>query len=252
MRRSPNARRPLAAFRPTSDATQLMTEELRLEMVARATELPTCTTASPWSAAAKPLPQPRATALGEELVVEREQTHRSRSVSARWKRALPRCRRNVPAASPRSSAALHRSACWRAEIANLRASATRRRPNFRRPGRRWTRCASDIVDEGDNVRKAIAATEAHNTELNRRLAAMEDDFAALRAENADLRRVAGRGLGERTRGKPPASRAAQRNRGGRRPDQPDTRPGTPARCPTRRGRPNRSRLPPCSARCGTG
>ena len=45
--------------------------------------------------------------------------------------------------------------------------------------------------EGDNVRKAMAASEAEKAELQLRLAAMEDDYAALRAENVELRRVAG-------------------------------------------------------------
>jgi chromosome segregation ATPase len=44
---------------------------------------------------------------------------------------------------------------------------------------------------GDNLRKALAATEAEKGELALRLAALEDDLGALRAENADLRRVAG-------------------------------------------------------------
>lgn len=45
--------------------------------------------------------------------------------------------------------------------------------------------------EGDNLRKALAATEAEKEDLGRRLAALEDDVDALRAENAELRGVAG-------------------------------------------------------------
>lgn len=44
---------------------------------------------------------------------------------------------------------------------------------------------------GDNVTKAIAATEAERDALNARLIQMEEAIADLRAENADLRRVAG-------------------------------------------------------------
>jgi chromosome segregation ATPase len=46
-----------------------------------------------------------------------------------------------------------------------------------------------LVD-GDNLAKAIAATEAENAELNGRLNRLEADYAALRAENEDMRRRA--------------------------------------------------------------
>jgi chromosome segregation ATPase len=51
--------------------------------------------------------------------------------------------------------------------------------------------AAEAVAGGDNLRKALAATEAEKGELALRLAALEDDLDALRAENAELRRVAG-------------------------------------------------------------
>ncbi len=47
------------------------------------------------------------------------------------------------------------------------------------------------IAEGDNLRKAIAATEAEKEALAARLAALEQEHAALRAENAELRRMAG-------------------------------------------------------------
>jgi chemotaxis protein MotB len=50
---------------------------------------------------------------------------------------------------------------------------------------------ADVIAEGDNYRKAMAATEADKADLALRLAALEDDYAALRAENTELRRVAG-------------------------------------------------------------
>ena len=49
----------------------------------------------------------------------------------------------------------------------------------------------DAVAEGDNIQKAIAAAEAEKTALETRLIALEEEFATLRAENAELRRVAG-------------------------------------------------------------
>jgi hypothetical protein len=48
-----------------------------------------------------------------------------------------------------------------------------------------------VMSEGDNYRKAMTATESEKAELALRLAALEDDYAALRAENTELRRVAG-------------------------------------------------------------
>jgi chromosome segregation ATPase len=45
--------------------------------------------------------------------------------------------------------------------------------------------------DGDNLAKAIAATEAEKAELGSRLNRLEADYAALRAENEDLRRRAG-------------------------------------------------------------
>ena len=50
---------------------------------------------------------------------------------------------------------------------------------------------ADATAEGDNVRKALAATESEKASLTLRVAALEDDYAALRAENTELRRVAG-------------------------------------------------------------
>jgi chromosome segregation ATPase len=47
-----------------------------------------------------------------------------------------------------------------------------------------------IFADGDNVAKAIAAAEAENSALAQRLAALETEHASLRAENEDLRRVA--------------------------------------------------------------
>jgi hypothetical protein len=45
--------------------------------------------------------------------------------------------------------------------------------------------------DGDNLAKAIAATEAENAELNGRLSRLETEYAALRAENDDMKRRAG-------------------------------------------------------------
>jgi chromosome segregation ATPase len=50
---------------------------------------------------------------------------------------------------------------------------------------------ADAIAEGDNYRKAMAANDSEKQELALRLAALEDDYAALRAENTELRKVAG-------------------------------------------------------------
>jgi len=50
---------------------------------------------------------------------------------------------------------------------------------------------ADAMAEGDNFRKAMVATAAEKESLALRVAALEDDYAALRAENTELRRVAG-------------------------------------------------------------
>ncbi|MEJ0097365.1 MAG: hypothetical protein WDM84_04755 [Bauldia sp.] len=47
------------------------------------------------------------------------------------------------------------------------------------------------MTEGDNFRKAMAATESERESLAVRIASLEGDYAALRAENAELQRVAG-------------------------------------------------------------
>ncbi len=47
------------------------------------------------------------------------------------------------------------------------------------------------VTAGDNMQKSIAAGEAEKTVLAQRIAALEGEHEALRAENAELRRVAG-------------------------------------------------------------
>ncbi|MCB1495012.1 MAG: hypothetical protein KDJ86_04440, partial [Bauldia sp.] len=44
---------------------------------------------------------------------------------------------------------------------------------------------------GDNISKAMTTLEAEKSELASRLAALEEDHANLRAENAELRRTAG-------------------------------------------------------------
>jgi chromosome segregation ATPase len=53
------------------------------------------------------------------------------------------------------------------------------------------RAEADLMTSGDNTRKVIAALEAEKAELAVRFSALEDDYAQLKAENAELRRVAG-------------------------------------------------------------
>jgi DNA repair exonuclease SbcCD ATPase subunit len=53
-----------------------------------------------------------------------------------------------------------------------------------------TPAQGELLD-GDNIRKAIAATEAEKDALAAQLSALEGDQAKLRVENAELRRIAG-------------------------------------------------------------
>ena len=75
------------------------------------------------------------------------------------------------------------------EIARLTAALEDTARHREESGAGMEGASSEIA--GDNLRKALSAAEAQNSELGLRLAALEDDLAALRAENADLRRVAG-------------------------------------------------------------
>ena len=50
---------------------------------------------------------------------------------------------------------------------------------------------ADLMVSGDNTRKAIAGLEAEKAELAARFTTLEEDYAQLHAENAELRRVAG-------------------------------------------------------------
>ena len=53
------------------------------------------------------------------------------------------------------------------------------------------RAEADLMNSGDNTRNAITELEAEKAELAARFSSLEDDFALLRAENAELRRVSG-------------------------------------------------------------
>jgi chromosome segregation ATPase len=54
-----------------------------------------------------------------------------------------------------------------------------------------TKAEVDAMSAGDNLRKALAVTEAEKTALQGRVLALEDEHAALRGENAELRRISG-------------------------------------------------------------
>ena len=53
------------------------------------------------------------------------------------------------------------------------------------------RAEADLMNSGDNTRKAIAAIEAEKADLAARFSALESEYAQLKAENAELRQVAG-------------------------------------------------------------
>jgi len=53
------------------------------------------------------------------------------------------------------------------------------------------RAEADLMTTGDNTRKVISALEAEKAELAARFSALEENYALLKAENAELRQVAG-------------------------------------------------------------
>ncbi|MCB1490014.1 MAG: hypothetical protein KDJ88_21470, partial [Bauldia sp.] len=90
------------------------------------------------------------------------------------------------------------------EIAQLEAERTERLRELTRRSEEVERLKTDLQKAasgehehaphgatGDNVSKALTTLEAEKNELASRLAAIEEDHANLRAENAELRRTAG-------------------------------------------------------------
>jgi hypothetical protein len=74
------------------------------------------------------------------------------------------------------------------EVAAVSASATEARAEAMSL---MVKAEADLMTSGDNTRKVIAALEAEKAELAGRVAALEADHAQLKAENAELRHVAG-------------------------------------------------------------
>lgn len=165
------------------EAKELMTEELRLEMVARSTEIANLGNRLDDVRASELATAAERDRAGAELAAERARIagEQKRVASLEASFAALQAERAGRLAEIERRATQIRA--YEADLAALRAErdqAVAALAAFRR----------EMV-EGDNVRKALAATETANTDLNVRLAALEDDIAALRAENADLRRVSG-------------------------------------------------------------
>jgi chromosome segregation ATPase len=177
----------LADLRVRFEASQVMTEELRLELVARATEignLADSVAAMKASDAASAAARDR---LSSELALERDrlvaEQKRADGLAAGLA-ALQAERTGRIADLDRAAADLKaRDAALAAEYA--------RREQLAAAAEAMKAERADAMAEGDNFRKAMAATEAEKEGLLGRIAALEEQHAALSAENAELRRVAG-------------------------------------------------------------
>ena len=234
----------LSAVRTELGAAQLMTEELRLEMVARQTEIGNLSDRLAEKTTAEQTVTAARDGLAGELAAERtrlaEEQARLQALEAgfdvlqteRTGRIADLERRAAEIRSLEAGIASERSGrqALAAEADGIRADRARLVAELAERGNEIARLTAELGDSGrrhdelvarleaaeaglaapqsegrvaagaggigdgaggDNLRKALAATEAEKGELALRLAALEDDLDALRAENADLRRVAG-------------------------------------------------------------
>lgn len=228
----------LADLRSERDAAQLMSEELRLEMVARQTEITNLSVALADHTAteramagerdglAAELAAERATLAGEEARLEALEASFAVLQTERTGRLAELERRAAEVKSLEAELASERAAreALAAEADGVRADRARLVAELSERGAEIARLSAGLNEtmrhrdtlmerleaaglplpemgeamaqagpagEGDNLRKALAATEAQNTELAERVSAMEQDLDALRTENAELRRVAG-------------------------------------------------------------
>jgi chromosome segregation ATPase len=214
----------LSALRTDFATAQLMSEELRLEMVARQTEIANLSDKVTERTAAEAAAAGARDRIAADLSAERQQIAATReritileaSLSVLQTERVGRLadleRRTTELRALEAEIAGERSkrATLETEVDGIRADRARLVAELAERGNEIARLTSELGDaarrqdalaaeldggavglEGDNLRKALAATEAEKDELGRRLAAAEDDLDALRAENIELRRVAG-------------------------------------------------------------
>jgi chromosome segregation ATPase len=198
----------LAGARAALGASQLQNEELRLEMVARSTEIGNLTDNLAAITAAEQAGIEARDRLAAELAGEREgfaiERKRAAATEASFaaleaERAtrladLERRTTEVRTLEAAVAAEVSARAALAAEIEALKTERSRivdQLAAARSENETGRHRQADVLAEGDNIRKAIAAIEAEKEELTQRMTVLEDDLAALRAENAELRRVAG-------------------------------------------------------------
>ena len=223
----------LAGVRDELGAAQLMTEELRLEMVARQTEIGNLSDRLAERTAAEQTAIAARDGLAAELAADRqslaEEQKRREALEASFEvlqteRAgrladLERRTAEMRILETELAAERTRREALAAEAGTIRADHARLVAELAERGDQIARLTAELADAidrrddlgarleaseadhararteaaagGDNLRKALTATEAEKSELALRLAALEDDLDALRAENAELRRVAG-------------------------------------------------------------
>jgi chromosome segregation ATPase len=168
----------IAALEARLAAAQQLTEEQRLEILARDTAIGNLQDQLTASRAGEALVAAArdefAAALAAESAALAAEKSRGRGLEAQIV-ALGVERADRLAALDRRAGEIR---ALEAEIAALRAGAAS-------PG-----LAAAANDAGDNMRKAIEAMEAEKSTLEARLAAIEADHATTLAENADLKRLA--------------------------------------------------------------
>lgn len=225
----------LAGVRTELASAQLMTEELRLEMVARQTEIGNLADSLSQRAAAEAAAAAARDQLAQELAEERERLaaenvrltglrenfdalHAERTGQlAELERATAEVEQHgarVRALEAEMETARAARQALAADVENVRADRARLAAELSHRSTEISRLAEELettsrhrdelhgqvvafaagaatAEAGDNLRKALSATEAEKDDLVLRIQALEQDLATLRHENADLRRVAG-------------------------------------------------------------
>jgi chromosome segregation ATPase len=195
------------------DASQQLTDEQKLELVARSTEIGNLndrlvdakavqeTISAERDRLATALAAEQAALAAERRRAENLEASLERIEAERIERLAELERRAAEARELVSELARDRARAedLAARVAELEAERDTRRNEFERRVAEFEKIADAppiddgmaAVADGDNIAKAIAAAEAENTALMARLAKLEADLAGVNAENAELRRMAG-------------------------------------------------------------